>query len=60
MGFDRTVLFLTPKMQRYAEQLKLVQGKMKGKLEYYFFNDNFHRLYDGFKQFLHPYLINNQ
>lgn len=32
MGFDRTVLFLTPKMQRYTEQLKLIQNKMKGKL----------------------------
>lgn len=60
MGFDRTVIFITPNMLRYTDHLNSIKRKMNGKVEYYVFNDRFDQNYNRFRQFLSPYLINNQ
>lgn len=60
MNFDRTVIFITPKMIRYIDHLNSIKKKSNGKIDYYVFNDNFDQSYNSFKQFLSPYLINNQ
>jgi hypothetical protein len=60
MNFDRTVIFITPKMGKYIDHLNSIRKKSNGKIDYYIFNDNFDAHYGNFKQFLAPYLINNQ
>lgn len=60
MGFDRTVILITPRMLRYVDHLNSIKRKMNGKAQFYIFNDNFDQHYNGFRQFLSPYLIKNQ
>lgn len=41
-SFDKIIVLLTPEYKKYDNILKTMKSKLDPRMEYYFFDDNFH------------------